>query len=152
MQLKSAAFHHGGKIPARHTCDGDNLSPPLELSEVPASARSLALIMDDHDVPPEVCADGVWDHWIVFNIPPHVTEMAEGQEPDGRHGLGTGGNLAYSGPCPPDREHRYFLRVYALDTELDLPERASKHQVLEAMEGHILASAKLMGRYERHPH
>ena len=105
--------------------------------------------MDDPDVPKHLRPDGMWDHWVVFNIPPNRTSLDEGEEPSGVRGIGTGQNLDYYGPCPPDREHRYYFRLYALDTELDLPEGATKKEVESAMEGHILEQAVLMGRYER---
>jgi len=149
MKLASPAFENGEKIPSRFTCDGAAVSPPLTISDVPSGAKSLVLIMDDPDVPRVLRSDGIWDHWVVFNIPVDTAEIAEGEEPDGTHGKGTGGNLNYFGPCPPDREHRYFFKVYALDAELDLPEGATKQQVESAMEGHVLATAELMGRYER---
>ncbi len=149
MQLTSPAFAHGGRIPAKFTCDGPNICPPLEISGVPAEARSLVLIMDDPDVPKHLRADGMWDHWVVFNLASSLTTIAEGQEPRGTQGVGTGGNLNYYGPCPPDREHRYFFKLYALDTMLDLKEKATKHQVEAAMQNHILAQHTLMGLYER---
>ncbi len=149
MKLTSPAFAHGGKIPSKHTCDGPNVNPPLNISEVPAGAKSLALIMDDPDVPKHLRPDGMWDHWVVFNIPVKTTEIQEAQEPKGVHGTGTGGNTKYFGPCPPDREHRYFFKLYALDAELALPEKSTKAQVEKAMAGHILEKTELMGRYER---
>jgi Raf kinase inhibitor-like YbhB/YbcL family protein len=149
MKLTSSAFENNGKIPAQYTCDGKNINPPLAISEVPTQAQTLVLIMDDPDVPKRLRADGMWDHWVIFNIPVTISEIQEGEEPLGVHGLGTSNNLDYFGPCPPDREHRYFFRLYALDTSLNLPERVTKQQVLTAMEGHILAQSVLMGRYER---
>jgi len=107
------------------------------------------LIMDDPDVPKHLRADGMWDHWVVFNIPPSLRNIRGGEEPEGTHGIGTGGKVNYYGPWPPDREHRYFFKLYALDRRLDLPEKATKAQVERAMEGHIIAKAELMGRYER---
>jgi len=149
MQLTSSVFKHEGKIPSKYTCDGDNICPPLAIGDVPAGTKGLALIMDDPDVPKHLRADGMWDHWVVFDIPPGTTEVKEGVEPEGIHGIGTGGNTDYAGPCPPDREHRYFFKLYALDARLGLPEKATKKQVEEAMAGHILAHAALMGLYER---
>ena len=105
--------------------------------------------MDDPDVPKSIRPDGMWDHWVVFNIPPHVREIKKGKAPEGTPGKGTGGNQDYYGPCPPDREHRYFFKLYALDAKLDIPAQSSKKQVEKAMEGHILAKAELMGKYER---
>lgn len=149
MELSSPVFEHEGKIPSKYTCDGENINPPLRISGVPEGAKSLVLIMDDPDVPRNLRADGMWDHWIVFNISPELTEIKEGEEPQGVHGLGTGGNTNYFGPCPPDREHRYFFKIYALDTLLDLPEKASKEEVQSAMSGHVMDNTVLMGRYER---
>lgn len=149
MQLTSPAFEHEGRIPAKFTCDGPNVCPPLEISGVPAEARSLTIIMDDPDVPKHLRPDGMWDHWVVFNMAPTLKAIGEGQEPDGTQGIGTGGNLNYYGPCPPDREHRYFFKLYALDTMLDLNAKATKSQVEAAMQGHILKQCTLMGRYER---
>ena len=149
MKLESTAFEHGGKIPSKHTCDGENINPPLTISDVPSEAKSLVLIMDDPDVPKAIREDGMWDHWVVFNIPPNLQEIKEGEEPEGVHGAGTGGNEDYFGPCPPDREHRYFFKLYALDAKLDLPRKASKQQVEEAMEGLIIVQTELMGLYER---
>ena len=149
MKLTSPAFEHQGKIPSQYTCDGANINPPLTISDVPTQAKSLALIVDDPDVPKRLRQDGMWDHWIVFNMSPKLTEVKEGEEPQGIHGLGTSGNLDYFGPCPPDREHRYFFKLYALDSQLNLSEKATKQQVEKAMQGHILAQAELMGRYQR---
>ena len=149
MKLTSSAFQNGGKIPSEYTCDGPNICPPLSLSAVPAEAKSLAIIMDDPDVPKSIRPDGMWDHWVVFNIPPGMREIEKGKEPEGTHGKGSGGNQDYYGPCPPDREHRYFFKLYALDAKLDLPAKSSKKQVETAMQGHTIAKAELMGRYER---
>ena len=149
MKLTSTAFENQGKIPSKYTCDGANISPPLSISDVPSQAKSLVLIMDDPDVPKHLRQDGMWDHWVVFNIPASLTELKEGEEPEGTHGIGTSNNLNYYGPCPPAREHRYFFKLYALDTELKLPEKAKKQQVEKAMEGHVLAKTELMGRSER---
>lgn len=149
MKLISSAFEHGGRIPSKHTCDGPNVSPHLRIEGIPAGTKSLVLIMDDPDVPRSIRQDGMWDHWVVYDIPPDVQEIPEGQEPPGTHGKGTGGNTNYFGPCPPDREHRYFFKLYALDTFLKLPAGSTKAQVEKAMEGHILEKTELMGRYER---
>ena len=149
MQLNSLAFNYNEAIPTKYTCDGENVSPPFVISDVPEGTQSLALIMDDPDVPTTVQSDGVWNHWVVFNIPPDTKEIVEGQEPAGVHGKGTSGDAGYYGPCPPDREHRYFFKIYALDTMLDLPEGSSKADVERVMEGHTLDKAELVGRYER---
>ena len=149
MKLTSSAFQNGDKIPSEYTCDGLNICPPLAISEIPAEAKSLVIIMDDPDVPKSIRPDGMWDHWVVFNIPPHVREIKKGEEPEGTRGKGTGGNQNYYGPCPPDREHRYFFKLYALDAKLDIPAQSSKKQVEKAMEELIIAKAELMGKYER---
>ena len=151
MRLISSMFEHREKIPAQYTCDGNDMSPPLTISDVPDGVKSLVLIMDDPDAPA-----GIWDHWVVFNIPPDVTEIPESQEPrqtggqaPGVSGKNSFGTLGYGGPCPPDREHRYFFKLYALDVELDLPEGASKAEVEQAMAGHIIEQAELTGLYAR---
>ncbi|MDJ0702370.1 MAG: YbhB/YbcL family Raf kinase inhibitor-like protein [Leptolyngbyaceae cyanobacterium MO_188.B28] len=149
MELTSSAFQPGGDIPVKYTCDGKNINPPLTISNVPAAAKSLVLIMDDPDVPKRLRADGMWDHWIVFNIPPTLQVIQEGQAPKGTCGIGTSHNLSYYGPCPPDREHRYFFKLYALDTGLELATGATKQQVEASMSSHVLAKAELMGRYQR---
>lgn len=149
MRITSDLFEEGGKIPARYTCDGEGISPPLEFHDLPAGALSLVLLMDDPDVPPSVRSDRMWDHWVVFNIPPSTRRVKEGVAPHGILGAGTGGDCCYMGPCPPDREHRYYFKLYALDCMLSLGKGATKKEVQEAMHGHILAEAHLMGRYER---
>ena len=105
--------------------------------------------MDDPDVPAFVRKDQMWDHWVIFNIPPETKHLTEGKTPPGIQGNNTSGNAEYEGPCPPDREHRYFFRLYALDTTLDLPTGATKQEVLGEMEGHILAQAELIGLYKK---
>lgn len=150
MKLESPTFEHEGSIPSTYTCDGENINPPLKISDVPLEAKSLVLIMDDPDVPKSLRPDGMWDHWLIWNIPPETKEIAEGEEPSGVIGKNTGGKFGYQGPCPPDREHRYFFKLYALDAMLDLPaETTSKADLEKVMEGHILEQAELMGRYNR---
>lgn len=149
MKLTSSAFGHEEKIPSKYTCDGQNVNPPLGVSEVPGATQSLTLIMEDPDVPKNLREDGMWDHWVVFNMPPDLREVQEASEPEGVGGMGTNGETGYFGPCPPDREHRYFFKLFALDTRLELPEKSTKAQVEQAMAGHILEQAELMGRYER---
>lgn len=149
MKLTSSAFKPGERIPSIYTCDGDNVNPPLEITGVPHEAKSLVLIMDDPDVPKNLREDGMWDHWVVFNMPPDTGTIEENSEPDGTPGIGTNGKTGYLGPCPPDREHRYFFKLFALDTRLDLPEKSTKADVEKAMAGHVLLHAELMGTYER---
>jgi Raf kinase inhibitor-like YbhB/YbcL family protein len=133
-------------IPQRYGRDFENINPPLRIDEVPDGTQSLALIVEDPDIP-EAAGVPVWDHWVVFNIPAETRDIPEGRHPSGTRGVGTRGELEYSGPRPPDREHRYFFRLYALNTKIDLPEGATKQQLLDASEGHILAQAELMGRF-----
>src|SRR3989338_2196321 len=147
FSITSSAFEQDGRIPSKYTCDGDRtINPPLVFSGVPESAKSLALIMDDPDVPKVLHADGVFDHWVLFNIPPSTTEIPEGGSAGTPGGNGAGKN-AYTGPCPPPQyepsEHRYFFKLYALDTELPLKAGASKADVLKSLEGHVLAQAQL---------
>ena len=144
MEVQSTAFQQGQAIPKRYTCDGEDLSPPLSLSNVPAATKSLAIIMDDPDAP-----GGTFDHWIAWNVPPSTRELGEGARVE-RQGKNDFGVTRYRGPCPPrGPAHRYFFKVYALDTMLDLPEGATKEELEGAMEGHVLARGELMGTYRR---
>jgi len=139
-------------IPDVHTCDGDNTSPALAWEDAPEGMESFVLIMTDPDIPDTVKESRgitMFDHWVVFNIPPEVTSIEAGSEPIGVPGLNSNGETGYKGPCPPDREHRYFFRLCALDTMLDLAAGASREEVEKAMEGHIIDEATLIGRYER---
>ncbi|MBU6426908.1 YbhB/YbcL family Raf kinase inhibitor-like protein [Patescibacteria group bacterium] len=142
LKITSAAFHNGGSIPEVYTCKGKNISPPLSITGVPDSAKSLTLIMEDPDAPM-----GTWDHWIVFNINPKTAAIGEDEEPAGIHGKGSGDNLTYVGPCPPSGIHRYYFKVYALDIMLSLSEGATKDEVYKVMAGHILADGELVGKY-----
>jgi len=149
MELISSAFEHEGSIPSKYTCDGENINPPLRIADIPPSTESLVLIMEDPDVPKHLKEDGMWDHWVVFNMPPDTYHIPEGSRPEGTHGVGTSGDMGYFGPCPPDREHRYFFKLFALDTKLELHEKPTKADVEVAMKDHILDQTELMGRYER---
>lgn len=154
LGLKSPAFENGGRIPAKYTCDGDRaMNPPLQFFGVPEGAKSLALIMDDPDVPKQLRPDGMFDHWVVFNIPPTAAGIAEDEAVPGTQGVNGAGSNAYTGPCPPPQyepsEHRYFFRLYALDAELPLREGAAKQEALRAMEGHVMEQAELIGKYKR---
>ena len=154
LTLRSTAFENGGTIPSRYTCDGDRaVNPPLEIRGVPEGTVSLALIMDDPDVPKALRPDGVFDHWVVFNIPPETTTIAEGEIPPGVSGANGAGQNAYTGPCPPPQykpsEHRYFFKLYALDAMLELVPGATKAEVEAAMEGHIIEKTELVGVYRR---
>ncbi|MEW5849781.1 MAG: YbhB/YbcL family Raf kinase inhibitor-like protein, partial [Myxococcota bacterium] len=133
--LKSAAFHDGGNIPRQYTCEGQDLSPPLEWSKPPAGTRSQVLIVDDPDAPDPAAPRTTWVHWVVYNIPPDVTEAQEGSAPrGGTVGLNDWKKHAYGGPCPPVGRHRYFFKLYALDTTLNL-KNATKAVVEQAMKG-----------------
>src|SRR5689334_3285839 len=149
MKITSTAFENGGKIPSRYTCDDANINPPLEISGVPEAAKSLVLIVDDPDVPEFVRSDRMFIHWVVYDMPPDLKKIPEKHQPQGIPGKNTYDECIYKGPCPPDREHRYFFKLYALDRKLGLPSGATKAQVEKAMAGHILAEAQLMGKYER---
>lgn len=147
MTIRSSAFVHEGVIPSAYTCNGSGISVPLEFADVPKDAVSLALIMDDPDVPLSARADGLWNHWVVWNMPPTTTEIPEGGVVPGAEGLTTGDTRGYYPPCPPDREHRYFFRLYALDTLLTLNENATREDMERAMNGHVIQQTELMGRY-----
>ncbi len=146
MNLTSSAFAYGQSIPVKYSCKGEDVSPPLAWDEPPAGVRSFVLIMDDPDAPM-----GTWDHWILFNILPEARFLPENFRPARpiQVGRNSWGKNAYGGPCPPSGTHRYFFRLYALDTTLDLPDGASKNAILTAMRGHILAQAELMGTFRK---
>jgi len=149
MQITSSAFQNGGQIPYVYTCDGKNINPPLEIKGVPPEAKSLVLIMDDPDVPSFVRKDQMWVHWVIYDMPAETRVLKENTKPPGIQGTGTGNEQHYEGPCPPDREHRYFFKLYALKAFLKLKPGATKEQVEAAMEDKILEKAELMGRYVR---
>ncbi len=143
MKIKSPAFEHGEVIPDKYSRYHDDRTPPLEFSDIPDGTRSLALILDDPDAP-----SGLFTHWVVFNIDPNSTGFPENDVPrDVRFGMTSWGEAGYGGPQPPDREHRYYFRLYALDCRLDHPHGAPREEVEAAMQGHMLAHAELMGRY-----
>lgn len=145
LTVSSPAFIHGEAIPAHYTCDGADTNPPLVFGKIPPAARMLALIMDDPDAPA-----GTWVHWIVWNIPAETREISEnGLPPEARQGMNDWKRLSYGGPCPPSGTHRYFFRIYALDTSLQLTSETSKTGLERAMEGHIVAKGELMGTYRR---
>jgi Raf kinase inhibitor-like YbhB/YbcL family protein len=150
FELTSAAFGPGEPIPPQHTCDGDDLSPPLGWTDPPSGTQSFALICDDLDAP-----GGIWVHWVLYNLPAGARELteavpADADLPDGsRHGENSWRRLGYGGPCPPSGTHRYVFTLYALDTALDLAAGASKEQLLQAMADHTLTQTELMGTYTR---
>jgi Raf kinase inhibitor-like YbhB/YbcL family protein len=150
MEIKSSSFNHEGMIPAKYTCDGQNISPPLSWSGAPEKAKSFALICDDPDAPA-----GIWVHWIFFDMPASVNSLPEKVakqeeiEGLGKNGKNTSGRWGYDGPCPPGGTHRYYFKLYALDTVLNLKAGLTKEELLSAMKGHILAEAQVMGKYKR---
>jgi Raf kinase inhibitor-like YbhB/YbcL family protein len=145
VKIASSAFQQGQNIPAKFTCDGGNNSPALQFSEIPPAARSLVLIVDDPDAP-----GGLFTHWLVWNIDPKTTSVAEGSTPKGVQGSNDFGKTGYGGPCPPSGTHRYVFKIFALDRELELPAGAKRDQLEAQMRGHIIAQGELMGRYARH--
>jgi Raf kinase inhibitor-like YbhB/YbcL family protein len=142
--ITSPAFHQGGNIPSKFTCDGGDTIPPLQIAGVPAEAKTLVLIADDPDAP-----GGLFTHWLVWNIAPKTNSVAEGTSPKGAHGTNDFGKLGYGGPCPPSGTHRYYFRIFALDRELALQPGAKRHQLEAAMKGHVIAQGELTGRYSR---
>ncbi len=148
LKISSPAFTNGGAIPSKFSCDDSDISPALTWSEPPAGTQSFALIMDDPDAPM-----GTWVHWILYNIPASTRNLIEGtptghQLSDGSlQGKTSAGSTGYHGPCPPSGTHRYFFKLYALDTTLSLSSKADKKELLTAMEGHILGNAELMGTF-----
>ena len=150
ITLTSGAFKEGQSIPAPYTCDGVNISPPLEWSGVPKTAKTVAIVVDDPDAP-----SGTWVHWVLYNLPAgniglvENVPATESLKAGGFQGKNDFGKIGYGGPCPPSGTHRYFFRVYALDSELPLKAGASKAELMKAMEGHIVLQGQLMGTYRR---
>ena len=152
--LKSRAFDHGGEIPVRYTCNGDDVSLPLNWEGVPEACRSLALIVDDPDAPDPRAPKMVWVHWVLFNIPPDTNSLAEHITsttlPNGAvEGINDWQRPGYGGPCPPVGRHRYFHKLYALDIVLEGLNRPTKTDVEAAMQGHIIAQAELIGTFQK---
>ena len=150
IKITSSAFEDGGLIPAKYTCDGEDISPPLQWEAVPDGTASIAVICDDPDAPM-----GTWVHWVIFGLPADTKELAENFPddetlPDGtRQGITDFGSTGYGGPCPPSGTHRYFFKIYALDKKIELATIADKAKLLEAMEGHIIGQGQLVGKYKR---
>ncbi len=152
MQITSPAFADGESIPTRHTCDGDDVSPRLDFTDIPERAQALVLIVDDPDAP-----RGTWVHWVYYDLPVGAGELPEGagapmpgEAGSPRHGRNDFSRLGYGGPCPPPGpSHRYFFKLYAVDAPLGLPEGATKAEVVAAMEDHVIGETQLMGRYAR---
>lgn len=142
LSVSSVSFSQGGDIPPRYSCEGENVNPSLSVEGFPPGTKTLAIILEDPDAP-----RGIFDHWIIWNIPPNeaITEKSV----PGISGRNSFGKMGYGGPCPPSGRHRYFFRVYALDTFLDVAPGSDKPALLDAMEGHILSSGELMGYYHK---
>jgi Raf kinase inhibitor-like YbhB/YbcL family protein len=145
MKITSSAFESGGNIPSKFTCDGADANPALRVEGAPAEAKSLVLIVDDPDAP-----SGLFSHWLVWNMDPKTTEIAEGTAPStGTQGKSDFGKTGYGGPCPPSGTHRYYFKIFALDNQLNLSAGSKRGQLDSAMKGHIIAQGELMGRYSR---
>jgi Raf kinase inhibitor-like YbhB/YbcL family protein len=150
MEIKSTAFDNGGMIPDKYTCEGENISPPLEWDNLPDGTKSVALIGDDPDAPM-----GTWVHWVVYDIPASISKLPENTPADktltngGKQGSNDFHKIGYGGPCPPSGTHRYFFKLYALDTYIGLEPGMTKEQLLRNMKGHVLEEAKLMGQFRR---
>ena len=152
MQLSSTAFAAGGAIARRHTCEGDDSAPPLSWRDVPPDAKSLALIVDDPDAPDPAAPKRTWVHWVLFDIAPASTGLPDGGKPlpDGtREGLNDWKRTGYGGPCPPIGRHRYFFKLYALDTVLRELNQPSKADLERAMHGHVIEQVELIGTYQK---
>jgi Raf kinase inhibitor-like YbhB/YbcL family protein len=151
MEIKSPAFRNGGEIPRKHTCDGGDASPRLTWTEAPPGSQTFALIADDADAP-----GGTWVHWVIYDLPATTKELPEGiaagetLDTGAKQGVNDFRKTGYGGPCPPPgAAHRYYFRLYALDAATNLKPRATKKQVLDAIKGHVVAEAELMGKYGR---
>ena len=150
--LESSAFESGESIPTKYTCDAESMSPPLSIKNVPLGTKSMVLLVHDPDVSKELIPSGVFEHWVVYNIPAEISEIPEAAV-SGTQGLNGAGETGYAGPCPPAEyeptEHRYYFRLYAIDTELTFVKSPTTKDVEDAIQGHILGIAELMGNYKR---
>jgi len=145
MQITSSVFLDGQNIPSKYSCDGDGVNPPLEFKDIPPTAQTLALIVDDPDAP-----NGTWTHWTIWNIATSTTEIAENSAPqEAVQGQASSGQNVYSGPCPPSGTHHYFFKLYALDSKLPIPSYSTVDKLVEAMQGHVVAQAQLVGLYTK---
>ena len=144
MIITSSAFKNNSKIPSKYTCDGENINPPLEFSDIPKETNSLVLIMDDPDAPSKT-----WVHWVLYSIPPSTAKIGENSAAEGIQGITDFGTEGYGGPCPPSGTHRYFFKLYALDTILDAPSGLTKQQVLEKVRDHVIEETELVGLYNK---
>ncbi|HUG22623.1 YbhB/YbcL family Raf kinase inhibitor-like protein [Piscinibacter sp.] len=152
MELTSTAFIHGGDVPQRFTCEGQDTSPPLTWRDVPDGTKSLALIVDDPDAPDPAAPQRTWVHWVLYDIPPQASGLPEGARPlpEGtRDGMNDWERSGYGGPCPPIGRHRYFFKLYALDTRLSDQHTPKKAALERAMQGHVIGRAELIGTYQK---
>ncbi len=152
MRLESSAFGQQQEIPSSHTCEGQDLSPPLAWSDAPAGTRSFALIVDDPDAPDPAAPKRVWVHWVLYDLPADLSSLPEGAKhapPGARDGTNDWKRTGYGGPCPPIGRHRYFHKLYALDTVLGDRGAMTRAELEAAMQGHVLASAELVGTYQK---
>ncbi len=149
MKIESTEFSNNSPIPSKYTCDGEKINPPLDFLEIPPGTKTLVLIMEDPDVPRTIRPDGMFDHWLIWNMPSTTKGIAENSVPTGVVGQNTRGTLEYIPPCPPDREHRYIFTLYALEATLQLERTSSKADLLKAMESHIVEYTQLVGTYNR---
>jgi hypothetical protein len=155
MKLESPAFTPMGDIPARYTCEGSDVAPPLVWSDVPEGTKSLALIVDDPDAPDPKAPKMTWVHWVLYNLPSSINSLPEGVKSDSlptgtKEGLNDWQRTGYGGPCPPIGQHRYFHKLYALDTVLPDLSKPTKAKLEQAMQGHILGKAEVIGVYQKH--
>jgi Raf kinase inhibitor-like YbhB/YbcL family protein len=145
LEITSPAFDHEEMIPQKYTCQGDDINPELTIQGIPEATKSLVLIMDDPDAP-----IGTWDHWVVWNLDPSISKIEEDSIPKGGVvGKNSWDRNDYGGPCPPSGTHRYYFKLYALDTQLALEEKSNKKTVENAMKGHIIEQTVLMGKYKK---
>jgi Raf kinase inhibitor-like YbhB/YbcL family protein len=154
LTLTSTAFRDGGEIPSRFTCQGDDISPPLAWRDIPTNTRSLALIVDDPDAPDPRAPRMTWVHWVLFNLPPDTSALPQGIPAEQlpartKQGLNDWKHTGYGGPCPPVGRHRYFFKLYALDTVLELSGKTTKKALEAAMQGHVIEQAQLIGTYQK---
>jgi hypothetical protein len=154
LTLTSPVFQHNGAIPAKYTCEGQDASPALSWSGLPSGTKSLALVVDDPDAPDPRAPKTIWTHWVLYDIPPAATGLPEAVAssalpPGTREGRNDWGRIGYGGPCPPVGRHRYFHRVYALDTVLPDLKQPDRKTILKAIEGHVLGTAELVGTYQK---
>jgi Raf kinase inhibitor-like YbhB/YbcL family protein len=154
LTITSTAFIDGGEIPTRYTCQGEDISPPLDWRGVPGNARSLVLIVDDPDAPDPKAPRMTWVHWVLFNLPPDTSGLPEDTAPDALppgtgQGINSWNRTGYGGPCPPIGSHRYFHKLYALDTVLDLPGKPTGKTLEAALQGHVIGQTELVGTYQK---